>query len=228
MASLLVYGPSGFGKSSGIQTLDPKETFVISSDEKELPWRGWASNYKGFTTAEGKFDIAKSNYYEGNDPRKIVNLQRDIINKRPEIKTIVYDTITHMMMGRYMTDPNTDWDFYKALAREMYSVIDTAKKDKTRMHIFIGHSEAIYDSGKLMNKVRTIGKFLDDKLDIPSLFTVVLCPEIARKENETTYSFITQSDGSNSAKSPKGMFDYRIPNDYKFVIENYYRYQTGV
>lgn len=229
MASIIVYGPSGFGKSRGIKNLNPKTTFVISADEKELPWRGWANDYKSFTTPEGKFDVMKSNYYEGDDPRKIAKLQKDIIEKRPDIKTIVYDTITHMMTSRYFSDPNTDWDFYKVLAKEIGEIIKNAKKDKSRMHIIIGHSDYVFDqkNGKMINKMKTIGKLLDDKLDPPSLTNIVLIPDIERRDNQTTYSFITQSDGSNNAKSPEGMFDFKIPNDYQFVINKYYEYQTG-
>lgn len=228
MASILVYGPSGFGKSRGIKNLNPEQTFVICSDEKELPWKGWANQYKSLTTPEGKFDVKRSNYYEGNDPRKIVKLQKDIIENRPDITTIIYDTLTHMMMYRYMTDPNTDWDFYKVLAKEIYAIVDAGKKDKSRLHIFIGHNEIGYDSvGKKVEKVRTIGKLLDDKIDLPSLFTVVLCPEIERVNNQNNYSFITQTNGSNSAKSPEGMFENKIPNDYKLVMDSYYSYQNG-
>lgn len=227
MSSILVYGPSGFGKSRGIKNLDPKTTFVISSDEKELPWRGWATDYKSVTNEDGKYDLMRSNYYEGNDPRKIAKLQKDIIEKRPDIKTIIYDTITHMMIYRYMTDPNTDWDFYKILAREIYAIVDAGKKDKSRMHIFVGHNDVGYDaSGKKVEKVRTIGKLLEEKIDIPSMFTVVLCPEVERKDNAAFYSFTTQSNGSNAAKSPEGMFDFKIPNDYQFVVDKYYEYQT--
>ena len=227
MPSILNYGQSGFGKSRAILNLDPKETFVICSDEKDLPWRGWADDYKSFTTPEGKYDVMRSNYYEGNDPRKIAKLQKDIIEKRPDIKVVIYDTLTHMMIYRYMTDPNVDWDFYKVLAREMYAIIDAGKKDKSRMHVFVGHNEVGYDAtGKKVEKVRTIGKLLDDKIDLPSLFTVVLCPEVERKEGGAEYTFVTQSNGSNAAKSPEGMFDYRIPNDYKLVVDKYYEYQT--
>jgi hypothetical protein len=127
-----------------------------------------------------------------------------------------------------MTDPNVDWEFYKVLAKEIYSIVDTAKKDKSRMHVFVGHNDVGYDAlGRKVEKVRTIGKLLDDKIDLPSLFTVVLCPEVERKEKDAEYSFLTQSNGSNAAKSPEGMFDFKIPNDYKLVVDNYYKYQTG-
>jgi hypothetical protein len=228
MASILVYGPSGFGKSRGIKNLNPESTFVISSDEKELPWRGWAKQYSSAITSEGKFDLLRSNYYEGNDPRKISKLQKDIIEKRDDTKVVIYDTLTHMMIYRFMTDPDTSWDFYKILAKEMYAVIDAAKKDKDRLHIFIGHSDMGYDAlGKKVDKIRTIGKLLDDKIDLPSLFTVVLCPEVERRGDKIEYNFVTQSNGASSAKSPEGMFDLKIPNDYQYVMQKYYDYQTG-
>ena len=111
----------------------------------------------------------------------------------------------------------------------MYAIIDQGKKDKDKLHIFIGHSDIGYDAvGKKVEKVRTIGKLLDDKIDLPSLFTVVLTPEVIRKDKEADYGFVTQSNGVSSAKSPEDMFDYRIPNDYALVREKYFEYQTGV
>ena len=38
---LLVLGEPGTGKSSSLEYLDPKSTFVICSDEKALPFKGW-------------------------------------------------------------------------------------------------------------------------------------------------------------------------------------------
>jgi hypothetical protein len=230
MSAILVYGPSGYGKSTAITNLDPKETFVISSDDKELPFKGWRSKYKCERFPDGKIDIQKSNYYEGNDPRTIIKLQQRIIAERPDIKNIVYDTLTHMMIYRFMTDPNVDWDFYKVLAREIYGIIDTGKKDKTRNHIFIAHNETSYDAaGRKVDKVRTLGKLLDEKVELASMFTVVLVPEVDRtNEQEPVYNFITQSNGATSAKSPMGMFSYKIPNDYKYVLDKIHEYETNV
>jgi hypothetical protein len=41
------------------------------------------------------------------------------------------------------------------------------------------------------------------------------------------YSFITQSDGMTTAKSPRGMFEtLEIPNDLKFVINKINEYNS--
>jgi hypothetical protein len=63
---------------------------------------------------------------------------------------------------------------------------------------------------------------LDDKVTLEGLFTVVLFTDISKDQNtnELKYSFITQNDGSTTAKSPKGMFkDFMIPNDLSYVIK---------
>lgn len=39
--TILVLGESGAGKSTSLRTLNPKETFIISTTSKPLPWRGW-------------------------------------------------------------------------------------------------------------------------------------------------------------------------------------------
>jgi hypothetical protein len=65
-------------------------------------------------------------------------------------------------------------------------------------------------------------KMLDDKVTLEGLFTVVLFTDISKDQNtnELKYSFITQNDGSTTAKSPKGMFmDFMIPNDLSYVIK---------
>jgi ABC-type phosphate/phosphonate transport system ATPase subunit len=43
--TLLILGESGQGKSTSLRNLNPKETFIISTTSKPLPWRGWKKNY---------------------------------------------------------------------------------------------------------------------------------------------------------------------------------------
>ena len=47
--TILVLGESGAGKSTSLRTLNPKETFIISTTSKPLPWRGWKKNYTKFS-----------------------------------------------------------------------------------------------------------------------------------------------------------------------------------
>ena len=62
---------------------------------------------------------------------------------------------------------------------------------------------------------------LDNQLTVEGLFSIVLLCQVEGSE----HFFITNSDGSNPAKSPMEMFEMRIPNDLKFVdttIREYY------
>ena len=85
---------------------------------------------------------------------------------------------------------------------------------------FMHHIENVPNTGKV--KVKTAGKMLDDVLDVPSCFDIVLLAQVENKE----HFFITQSDGYSPVKSPEGMFDYKIPNDLDLVnkrIREFYK-----
>lgn len=53
---IAVVGPTGGGKSTSTEKLNPAETFYINVSNKPLPFRGWMSKYKLFSTKteEGK------------------------------------------------------------------------------------------------------------------------------------------------------------------------------
>ena len=71
-------------------------------------------------------------------------------------------------------------------------------------------------------KVKTIGKLLDEKITVEGLFTIVLKTHV----EDGKYTFITQNSGFDTVKSPIGMFDaVSIDNDLRKVdckIREYY------
>ena len=79
---------------------------------------------------------------------------------------------------------------------------------------FLHHSEKDSDGRE---KVKTIGKMLDEKLTVEGCFDIVIyCQD---------HKFFTQANGQSSAKSPEEMFELEIPNDLKAVdsrIREYY------
>ena len=79
-------------------------------------------------------------------------------------------------------------------------------------------------SGRL--KAKTIGKMLDEKLTVEGLFSIVLLTVA----EGTEHYFLTNSDGSSTAKSPMEMFDLKIDNDLRMVdqtIREYYDLTGG-
>jgi hypothetical protein len=73
-----------------------------------------------------------------------------------------------------------------------------------------------------VEKMKTIGKLVDEKITPEGLFTIVLKTVVS----DNKYAFVTQNNGKDTVKSPEGMFTtYAINNDLKYVdekIRNYY------
>ena len=85
--------------------------------------------------------------------------------------------------------------------------------------VYMLHHTELSEDGKL--KAKTLGKMLDNQLTVEGLFSIVLLCQVEGSE----HYFITNSDGSNPAKSPMDMFEMKIDNDLKFVdttIREYY------
>ena len=87
-------------------------------------------------------------------------------------------------------------------------------EDDDKIVYFLHHSELDTDGRE---KVKTIGKMLDEKLTVEGCFDIVLyCQD---------HKFFTQANGQSTAKTPEGMFELEIPNDLKAVdvaIREYY------
>lgn len=90
--------------------------------------------------------------------------------------------------------------------------------------IFTYHSEET-NSGD--SKIKTAGKLVDAYLTIEGLFSTVLYTQsiMNHVDKKLEFSFLTQNNGSNTAKSPAGMFDELvIPNDMGYVIKKMKEY----
>jgi hypothetical protein len=120
------------------------------------------------------------------------------------------------------------YDKYSVIGKMGADPVIKASKLRDDLKVFIlTHEEETSENFKPLRKIKTIGKMVDEKLTMEGLFTIVLFTDITRSEKDSVgHYFITQSDGSTTAKSPKGMFEeLRIPNDLGYVskaIDAYY------
>ena len=87
---------------------------------------------------------------------------------------------------------------------------------------FLSHIERDQNGNE---KVKTIGKLLVEKITVEGLFTIVLKTHV----EDGKYTFFTQNSGTDTVKSPIGMFpDLQVDNDLKMVdnvIRDYYGIQ---
>ena len=70
---------------------------------------------------------------------------------------------------------------------------------------------------------------LDSVITLEGLFTYVLFTRVVKDESDgVQYRFLTNSDGTCTAKSPMGLFeDLLIDNDLDYVIKKIQEYNEG-
>lgn len=213
MSVVLIIGETGSGKSSAIQTLNPKETFLIKCYKKRLPF---ASNKK-FTITSGD----DCNCYITYNWQQIVSILDRIREAKKHIKNIVLDDFQYMMSGEAMDRAmEKGYGKFSELADHVRKVIDKCNELEDKYNIFMLSHSIKDDYG--VNKALTVGKILDNMMRMEGLFTFVL---FSVYENEK-HVFATQGMNISSAKTPAGIFeDKYIPNDLQLVadkIDEYY------
>lgn len=211
----MILGESGRGKSRSIKNLNPEETLVIKSISKPFPFR--SADWKKFDPETKTGSVWSSDNY------KVI--EKAIISAKSLGKNvIVIDDAQYLMANEFMNKSSQKgYDKFTEIAKNMWELITTAneKCDEDVRVYFLQHTESAPDGGI---KAKTIGKMLDEKITVEGMVTVVLNAEM---ENQK-YFFTTQNNGSNTGKSPEGMFnDFRIENDLRLVddaICSYYGY----
>ncbi len=226
--SILILGESGRGKSTSIEGLDPKETVIIRITDKDLPFKGWRGNY---VNLEFNSDKTKSrgNLITTSKASTIVEILNHISSNRLEIKNIVIDDFQYLMSFEYMNrSKEVGYNKFVEISKNAFDVVTKGSKIREDIFVFyLGHTEDITDSeGNKFTKIKTIGKMLDSAITIEGLFTIVLLANIDNEKEGLNYNFITQSNGHTTAKSPKGMFDFKIPNDLQYVKTKIVEYEN--
>ena len=223
---IAIVGPSGSGKSTSIRTLDPKETFIINVARKELPFRG----------AEKLYYPEAKNYIEVDDIQQITNYLLEISQKAPHIKNIIMDDAIYSMSFLMMKKANeVGFNKFVALAKDVTNMLTTARRLRNDLKVFyVTHSESIEDDGHIVGqKIKTIGKALDNQIVMEGLFTICLYTHVDEdKDGNPTYHFVTNRYRNYPAKSPMGMFEQTlVPNDLQQVcdiIDEYYAEEVPV
>ena len=141
--------------------------------------------------------------------------------KNPERKKYVIDDSQYLMaFESFDHAKETGYGKFTNMALNFRNLIDfIIRGTPADCIVYMLHHTELSEDGKL--KAKTLGKMLDNQLTVEGLFSIVLLCQVEGSE----HYFITNSDGSNPAKSPMDMFEMKIDNDLKFVdttIREYY------
>ena len=213
---VFILGETGTGKSSAIRTLNPKDCAIINVMDKSLPFRN-SNEYNIFTTDSYPVIIDTLHQIDKENPGRFI---------------IIIDDFQYLMSNMWMRsllDPKTkDSEFqkYKEIGYVAWDIIMQAKAlSKNKIVFFLSHTDQD-EHGR--TRAKTIGRLLNEKVTLEGMFTTVLETVVhTDRPVEDRYKFRTQTNGSNTAKSPMGMFaESEIPNDLKLVANAIINYRN--
>lgn len=202
---VLLIGKSGAGKSASLRNcVGSKDFNVINVLDKPFPFRG------------------KINSGATDDYNQVMKWLIQFPGKSIVIDDAGY-LITNMFMNGHTNAGagNAVFSFYNKIGDHFWNLIEFIKKSVPADKIvYVVMHEDTDEFGNIRPK--TIGKLLDEKVCIEGMFTIVLRAVVQNGK----HIFLTQSSGSDVAKTPMGMFETtEIDNDIAVVdkaIREYY------
>lgn len=195
---VLILGESGTGKSASLRNFKAEEIKVINVEGKPLPFKN-------------KFETFSSDNY--------VKILKEI--QATDKPVIVIDDAQYLMANEFMRRATErGFDKFTEIAQNFWNLVNKVKElKKDQIVYFLAHIERDANGNE---KIKTIGKLLDEKITVEGMFTIVLKTNVT----DGVYTFLTQNSGHDTVKSPIGMFKtFAIDNDLKYVddkIRNYY------
>lgn len=197
---VLVMGRSGSGKTYSIKNFSPDEVGVISVEKGRLPFRS-------------EIKVTKVQIKNKEEVKDYATLNRaryawimDVI-RTAKCKSIVIDDSQYLLVNELFDRANErGYDKYVQMAANFRNLIHFINElpEEDKIVYFLHHTEL---DGDGREKVKTIGKMLDEKLTVEGCFDIVLfCQD---------HKFYTQANGQSTAKSPEGLFELEMPNDLK-------------
>lgn len=195
---ILLIGKSGSGKSTSLRNFKKDEVAVINVLGKPLPFR---SDIKAV-----KLD----------DYANILN-QIKLTKKN----IIVIDDANYLITNEFMKNSSIKgYDKYNEMANHFFELINGIKNIEGGKTVYLIMHEDVDDNGNV--KPKTIGKLLDEKVNIQGMFTICIR---AMFENGK-YIFRLKTNGQDCVKTPFGMFNTdEMENDLKAfddVVRKYY------
>lgn len=195
---VLLIGPSGSGKSTSLRNFTKDEVAVINVLGKPLPFKNDLKAPK----LDSYADILKA----------IAGTKK---------KTIVIDDAGYLLTNEFMNKSSVKgYDKYNEMANNFFMLINAIKNLDGGKTVYLIMHEDIDEFGNV--KPKTIGKLLDDKVNIQGMFTIC----IRSMFDNGNYIFRLKTNGQDCVKTPFGMFETdSMENDLKEfdkIVREYY------
>jgi len=190
---ILILGESGTGKSASMRNFKPDEVALVNVAGKPLPFRGSFN------------ETINSDSYR--QIKKFV--------KESFADTVVIDDAQYLMANEFMRrSTERGYDKFTEIAVNFWDLVQSVRElPPEKIVVFMAHIERDQNGNE---KIKTIGKLLDEKITVEGMFTIVLKTSVS----DGKYSFETQNNGHDTVKSPIGLFPaVEIDNDLKAVID---------
>lgn len=199
---ILLIGKSGSGKSASLRNFKKDEIAIANVLGKPLPFKS-------------DIEAPKVDDY---------NIILEAI-KRTDKKVIVIDDAGYLLTNEFMNKSSVKgYDKYNELANNFWNLINGIKEIDGGKTVYIVMHEDQDEFGSI--KPKTIGKLLDDKVNIQGIFTIC----IRSMFENGKYIFRLKTNGQDCVKTPIGMFEEdEIENDLKIIdnkVREYYNLES--
>lgn len=227
---IAIVGESGSGKTTSIRNLNPEETFIISTTGKRPGIKGAKKKYPDFKVNKDTKEMS-GNFYTSSNIESIKQMMKIVNVKMPNVKVLIIDDFQYLQAFEAMSRVDEKgYSKFTDMAKHAYEALKTGMDMRDDLFIVVStHSENTGDNLNPYFKIKTQGKMLDSVITLEGLFTYVLFTKVIKDESDgVQYRFLTNSDGTCTAKSPMGLFeDLLIDNDLDYVIKKIQEYNEG-
>lgn len=107
---------------------------------------------------------------------------------------------------------------YTDITTNIDKMLDKGMFEEERFAILTGHLEEYKSGYETRVRLKTLGQ-LASKMQLEGKLETVLYSAVTKDSGETKYVLETQNSGFNTTRSPMGVFEPVIDNNYQFVID---------
>ena len=194
---VLLIGKSGSGKSASLRNFKKDEIAIANVLGKPLPF---------------KTDLEAPKVDDYNVILKAI--------EKTDKKLIVIDDANYLITNEFMNKSSVKgFDKYNEMGNNFFNLINGIKNVEGGKTVYLIMHEDTDDEGNV--KPKTIGKLLDDKVNIQGMFTIC----IRSMFDNGNYIFRLKTNGQDCVKTPIGLFEEdQMENDLKLVDEKIREY----